>query len=142
MKRKSIIALIITFAMVLSLFITSCGSKEPETIESFVNNNKEAADQIKEAAENSGLDVTITGNDVIYTYDLKNYEGMTADLAKSEQLTSSLEAALTQSEESFVNLCSQLEEQSKIEGVQIIVNYSFEDEVLVTKTFNSSGVVE
>ena len=67
---------------------------------------------------------------------------MTADLAKSEQLTSSLEAALTQSEESFVNLCSQLEEQSKIEGVQIIVNYSFEDEVLVTKTFNSSGVVE
>lgn len=142
MKRKSIIALIITFAMVMSLFITSCGSKEPETIESFVNNNKEAADQIKEAAENSGLDVTITGNDVIYTYDLKNYEGMTADLAKSEQLTSSLEAALTQSEESFVNLCSQLEEQSKIEGVQIIVNYSFEDEVLVTKTFNSSGVVE
>ncbi|MBQ3292601.1 MAG: DUF4854 domain-containing protein [Mogibacterium sp.] len=142
MKRKSIIALIITFAMVMSLFITSCGSKEPETIESFVNSNKEAADQIKEAAENSGLDVTITGNDVIYTYDLKNYEGMTADLAKSEQLTSSLEAALTQSEESFVNLCSQLEEQSKIEGVQIIVNYSFEDEVLVTKTFNSSGVVE
>lgn len=142
MKRKSIIALIITFAMVMSLFITSCGSKEPETIESFVNNNKEASEKIKDAAENSGLDVTITGNDVIYTYDLKNYEGMTADLAKSEQLTSSLEAALTQSEESFVNLCSQLEEQSKIEGVQIIVNYSFEDEVLVTKTFNSSGVVE
>ena len=39
-------------------------------------------------------------------------------------------------------LCKQLEEESKIEGIQIVVNYTYGDEVIVTKTFNSSGVVE
>ena len=142
MKRKSIIALIITFAMVMSLFITSCGSKEPETIESFVNSNKEAADQIKEAAENSGLDVTITGNDVIYTYDLKNFEGMTDELAKSDVLKESLASALSANASSFTELCGQLEEESKIEGIQIIVTYTYDGETLVTQKFNKDGVVE
>ena len=55
-----------------------------------------------------------------------------------EQLTSALEST----GDTFASLCKQLEDESKIEGVQIIVNYTFGDEVVVTKTFNSSGAAE
>ena len=55
-----------------------------------------------------------------------------------EQLTSTLEST----GDTFSGLCKQLEEESKIEGIQIVVNYTYGDEVIVTKTFNSSGVVE
>ena len=55
-----------------------------------------------------------------------------------EQLASALDSTT----DTFVGLCKQLEEESKIEGIQIIVNYTYGDEVIVTKTFNSSGAVE
>ena len=55
-----------------------------------------------------------------------------------EQLSSALDSTT----DTFVGLCKQLEEESKIEGIQIVVNYTYGDEVIVTKTFNSSGAVE
>ena len=142
MKKKSIIALILSLALVMALFLTSCGSKAPQTLEDYVNSDEETSEQIEEVAETSGLQVEIKGNDVIYTYDLASYDGMNEDLAKSEQMISSLTSALDKTAESFTGLCSQLEEETEIEGVQIIVNYTFGDEVLVTSTFNKDGKVE
>ena len=142
MKKKSIIALILSLALVMALFLTSCGSKTPQTLEDYVNSDEETSEQIEEVAETSGLQVEIKGNDVIYTYDLASYDGMNEDLAKSEQMISSLTSALDKTAESFTGLCSQLEEETENEDVQIIVNYTFGDEVLVTSTFNKDGKVE
>ena len=142
MKKKSIIALILSLALVMALFLTSCGSKTPQTLEDYVNSDEETSEQIEEVAETSGLQVEIKGNDVIYTYDLASYDGMNEDLAKSEQMISSLTSALDKTSDSFTGLCSQLEEETEIEGVQIIVNYTFGDEVLVTSTFNKDGKVD
>jgi len=141
MKGKRILAIIVGLVLVMAMMLSAC-SKEPETLENYISKDSEAADQINEAADSAGLDVQITGNDVIYTYDLKNFEGLDAELAKSETMINSLTQSLESSGTTFTSLCSQLEEESKIEGIRIIVNYNYDGETLVTKTFDASGVVE
>ena len=139
MKKKSLLAVLLSLVMIVAM--TACSSA-PKTIEEYVENDKEAQEQVQSAADQSGLAVDFSGNDVIYTYDLSTIENVTEEVAKSDLMVEQLSAALQSTEGTFCNLCEQLEKESKIEGVQIVVNYTYGDEVIVSKTFNSSGVVE
>ena len=140
MKRKSMIAMLLAFVMSFSLMATACGS--PKTIEEYIEKDKEAAEQVQKAADTAGLTVDFSGNDVVYTYDLASIENVTEEVIKSDMMKEQLSSALDSTTDTFVGLCKQLEEESKIEGIQIVVNYTYGDEVIVTKTFNSSGAVE
>ena len=140
MKRKSIIAVLISIAIMMTMVFASC-SKAPQTLEDYIQNDAEASQQIEETAQSAGLDVAISGNNVTYTYDLKNYEGMTEEVAKSEKMVDSLGSTLDAAGETFSDLCAKLEEESKIEGIQIIVNYTYDGENLVSRTFNKDGAV-
>ena len=139
MKKKSLLAVLLSLVIIVAM--TACSSA-PKTIEEYVENDKEAQEQVQSAADQSGLAVDFSGNDVIYTYDLSTIENVTEEVAKSDLMVEQLSAALQSTEGTFSNLCEQLEKESKIEGVQIVVNYTYGDEVIVSKTFNSSGVVE
>ena len=140
MKRKSIVAMLLAFVMTFSLMATACGS--PKTIEEYINKDKDAAEQVQKAADTAGLTVNFRENDVVYTYDLSSINNVTEEVIKSDMMKEQLASALDSTADTFVGLCKQLEEESKIEGIQIIVNYTYGDEVIVTKTFNSSGAVE
>ena len=124
--------------MVMAAF-TSCS--KPKTIEEYVKNDEKAMEEVQSAADSAGLEVSFSGNDVIYTYDLSTLDGVTEDVIKSDMMIEQLTSALDSTADTFAGLCKELEEQSKIEGVQIVVNYTFGDETIVTKTFNSSGAV-
>ncbi|MBQ6455996.1 MAG: DUF4854 domain-containing protein [Mogibacterium sp.] len=141
MKRKGLIALLLSFVMMMSVMASACSST-PKTIEEYINNDKDAMAEVQKAADASGLTVDFKGNDVIYTYDLSGIDGVTEENIKSDVMVENLSNALAGQGETFASLCKQLEEESKIEGVQIVVNYTYGDEVIVTKTFNSSGAVE
>ena len=125
--------------MVMAAF-TSCS--KPKTIEEYVKNDADAMEEVQSAADSAGLEVSFSGNDVIYTYDLSSLDGVTEDVIKSDLMIEQLTSALESTSDTFAGLCKELEEQSKIEGVQIVVNYTYGEETIVTKTFNSSGVVE
>ena len=140
MKRKSMIAMLLAFVMSFSLMATACGS--PKTIEEYIEKDKEAAEQVQKAADTAGLTVDFSGNDVVYTYDLASIDNVTEEVIKSDMMKEQLSSALDSTTDTFVGLCKQLEEESKLEGLQIVVNYTYGDEVIVTKTFNSSGAVE
>jgi hypothetical protein len=140
MKRKSMVAMLLAFVMSFSLLATACSS--PKTIEEYIAKDKEAAEQVQKAADTAGLTVDFSGNDVVYTYDLASIDNVTEDVIKSDMMKEQLSSALDSTTDTFVGLCKQLEEESKIEGIQIVVNYTYGDEVIVTKTFNSSGAVE
>jgi hypothetical protein len=140
MKRKSMVAMLLAFVMSFSLLATACSS--PKTIEEYIAKDKEAAEQVQKAADTAGLTVDFSGNDVVYTYDLASIDNVTEDVIKSDMMKEQLASALDSTTDTFVGLCKQLEEESKIEGIQIVVNYTYGDEVIVTKTFNSSGAVE
>ena len=119
MKKKGLIALLISLVMMLSVFTTACGG--PKTIEEYVKNDKEAQEQLDKVAENQGLAVEITGNDVIYTYDISSIDGVTEEVGTSDLMKDQLASALDGVSDQFVGLCKQLEEESKITGVQIII---------------------
>ncbi|MBE6041448.1 MAG: DUF4854 domain-containing protein [Clostridiales bacterium] len=136
MKKKKVLSLLICFTMLMSIFITAC-SKGPATLEEYISKDQEAKDQIETTAESSGLSVSIEGNNVVYTYDLQNMSGVTADIAKDDTMKSTLESALDSAAATFENLCAQLEKESEISGIQIIVNYTYGDETIVTKTFSA-----
>ena len=140
MKRKSMVAMLLAFVMSFSLLATACSS--PKTIEEYIAKDKEAAEQVQKAADTAGLTVDFSGNDVVYTYDLASIDNVTEDVIKSDMMKEQLASALDSTTDTFVGLCKQLEEESKISGIQIVVNYTDGDEVIVTKTFNSSGAVE
>jgi hypothetical protein len=140
MKRKSMVAMLLAFVMSFSLLATACSS--PKTIEEYIAKDKEAAEQVQKAADTAGLTVDFSGNDVVYTYDLASIDNVTEDVIKSDMMKEQLASALDSTTDTFVGLCKQLEEESKISGIQIVVNYTYGDEVIVTKTFNSSGAVE
>lgn len=140
MKRKSMVAMLLAFVMSFSLLATACSS--PKTIEEYIAKDKEAAEQVQKAADTAGLTVDFSGNDVVYTYDLASIDNVTEDVIKSDMMKEQLSSALDSTTDTFVGLCKQLEEESKITGIQIVVNYTYGDEVIVTKTFNSSGAVE
>jgi uncharacterized phage infection (PIP) family protein YhgE len=140
MKRKSIVAMLLAFVMTFSLMATACGS--PKTIEEYINKDKDAAEQVQKAADTAGLTVNFKENDVVYTYDLSSINNVTEEVIKSDMMKEQLASALDSTADTFVGLCKQLEEESKIEGVQIVVNYTYGDEIIITKTFNSSGAVE
>lgn len=137
MKKRSLVALLLCLVMVMSVFMTSCG--KPKTIEEYIQNDKEAAEKLQEVADTAGLAIDFSGNDVIYTYDISTIENVTEEIGKSDMMKEQLAAALESQGNTFVGLCKQLEEESKIEGVKIVINYTFGDEVLVNKTFNASG---
>lgn len=141
MKRKSLTALLLVLVMVMSVMVSAC-NKAPKTIEEYINNDKESLEQINSAADESGLTVEFSGNDVTYSYDLTNTNGASEELLKSDVMISQLTSQLESTQDQFVGLCKQLEEESKIEGIHIIINYKYGDEVLVTRTFDSSGIVE
>ena len=140
MKRNSLIALLLTIVMSLSVFATSCS--KPKTIEEYVAKDKEASEQVQKAADTAGLTVSFEENDVVYTYDLASIENVNEEVIKSDMMKEQLASALDSTTDTFVGLCKQLEEESKIEGVQIVVNYTYGDEIIITKTFNSSGAEE
>ena len=138
MKKRGLIALFLSFIMAMSMMAASC-SKTPKTLEEYINNDKEAMEEVQEAADQSGLAVSFSGNDVIYTFDLATIEGSTEEVIKSDIMKEQLTSALDSTSDTFTGLCKQLEEESKIEGVQIVINYTYGDEVIITKTFTSSG---
>ena len=133
--RKSIIALVGMIIM-LCVSFTSCVSK-PTTIEELINSNKDVEEQLVSSSDGSGMSVDIKGNEIIYTYDLSGIEGATEETIKDEAMLKLLQKTLESQADSFTNVCKKIEAESEISGVTATVNYTFNGEVLATKTFSS-----
>ena len=135
MKKTRIIALLLCLAMVFA--VTACGKK---TLEQYVKDDPEVSQQIQDMATSSGLSVEFNGNDVIYTYDFATVGNISEDAVTSQAVYDQLDSALTQASGTFSGLCQQLEEETKISGIRMIVNYTYGDKVIISKTFNASGM--
>ena len=59
-------------------------------------------------------------------------------LAKSDSIISALDQALGAAGDTFGGICKSIEESTEITGITTTVNYTWEDEVLVSKTFTSA----
>lgn len=137
MKKRTLIVLMI-MAVITALCFTACGSKETMTLEKYVQDNPDVQESIDSAMTDSNVAVVIKENDISYNFDLSKMDGYTEELAKSDAIISALDDALAAAGGTFGGICKSLEESTEISGITTTVNYSWEDEVLVTKTFTSA----
>lgn len=138
MKKRILLVVFMIAAVLSAMVFTSCGSKEPMTLEKYVKDNPDVESSIEEATGNSGVEVLIQGNDIIYNFDLSNMEQFTEESAKSDEVITALTDALAAASGTFGGISKQIEDATEIQGIKTTVNYTWGDEVLVTQTFTSA----
>lgn len=136
MKKKSVVLMVLAMVMTLSMSfaMASCGEKEDPTLESYIASDEEAKAEIEEMAEANDLAISIVGNELTYTY--KYDETFDADLA--EMLAGELESAMGSMNSTFSGIASDLEEETGISGITVVVIYQNGDgSELYSETFTA-----
>lgn len=141
MKKGARFIVFMLIAAVTLMCFTACG-KEEMTLEKYVADNPEVQENIDSAMAGSNVVVEIKGNDIIYNFDLSTMEGYTEEKAKDEAIISALEDALSAAGGTFGNISKSIEESTEISGISTIVNYTWKDEVLVSKSFTAADAAE
>ena len=127
-------------AVFSTMIFTACGGSK--SLEQYVADNPEMQKSIDSAKEGSNVEIKIEGNEITYIFDLSKMDGYSEDIVKDEEVISSLETSLISSGPTFGGISKQLEEQTKVKGITTTVNYTWEDEVLITKSFTSADAIE
>ena len=127
-------------AVFSTMVLTACGGSK--SLEQYVADNPEMQKSIDSAKEGSNVEIKIEGNEITYIFDLSKMDGYSEDIVKDEEVISSLETSLISSGPTFGGISKQLEEQTKVKGITTTVNYTWEDEVLITKSFTSADAIE
>lgn len=139
MKKKTLLLMLI-LAVFSTMIFTACGGSK--SLEQYVADNPEMQESIDSAKEGSNVEIKIEGNEITYIFDLSKMDGYSEDIVKDEEVISSLETSLISSGPTFGGISKQLEEQTKVKGITTTVNYTWEDEVLITKSFTSADAIE
>ena len=109
------------------------------TLEDYINSNDAAKQQLVQSVEGTDVIISVSGNTLIYTYDLSASNSMTPEIAQSDELKQSLGETLDSSDEQFTELCAGLEKDTGISGVSVEVLFKYGDDVLLTRTYTSEG---
>ena len=121
--------LLLSLVLILMLTFASCGTK---TLEKYVNDNAELKQQIESIGAGTGLEVDIKDNVVTYTYKYK--QTFTDDRLKV--VKTSLEQAMSKAEGQFTNIVTQLEKETEIDGISVVVKYmNGDDKEIYSKEF-------
>lgn len=112
-------------------------SEASETLERMFSENRSAFKTLLEAAKQDGMDIDISNNDVTYTCDLSGREGITENSIKDPETVKKLEAGISEREEDFKRTCRELQDENGIEGVRVIVRYTFGNSVIASQTFTA-----
>ena len=111
-KRKLVLALIVATAV--SVFVSACGSSEPQTLEEYVTSNQSEQDAIQGiVSDDPNATVTINGNTMEITYMVDDVN-FTADI---------LNNALNSLGDTFSGVITDLETETGIDGINIKVTY-------------------
>ena len=109
------------------------------TLEDYINSNDAAKEQIIQSVEGTDVSVSVSGDTLIYTYDLSASNSMTPEIAESDEIREALAETLDSSDDKFMELCQGLEKDTGISGVSVKVIYQYGDEELLTRTYTSEG---
>lgn len=146
MKKRSLTVLMI-MTVIAAMIFTACGQAKP-TLESYMDEHPEIKTQISDTlagTEAESIVIEFKGNDLIFTYDLANVAGMTEEVAKSDEMKQKAEDLLESQSENFKGTCNSVlasvrDDGTEIENVNMIVNYTYGEELIATKTYESDPV--
>lgn len=145
--KKKILLVLLAMLVGMTMIMTACGGggaadEEPMTLEKYVAGDPEVEKSIEQAMTDSNVLVEIKENAIIYTFDLSTMEGYTEELVHTEEIQAALSSALDAAGGTFGGIAKSIEEASGLTGITTVVNYTWGDEVVVTKTFTSADATE
>ena len=160
MKKISILILILILTLTVSVFMTGCGGSSdteepadtsepaetddpedsaPATFEEYVQANESFLKSFQSSEDEKGVKVTAEGNSLIYSFDFSKMEGYEKESVTGDDSKEYLESGLEDGASTFVNIADVVEKQTGISGIEVIVKYVWEDEVIYERTFTSEG---
>ena len=110
----------------------------PTTLEEYLNENNTEADNIQGSGGSDQVQVSWKDNDLIYSYDFSKLGNYTEEQIKDEAMIAALENTVAEGGPTFGNIAKTLEDATGITGINIVVAYYWEDEVLLSKTFTTA----
>ncbi len=142
MKKTNYIALILIVCFAFCFALTACGKKPSgtgtKTLESVAAKDSSIQESMKKEMEaNEGLTIEIKGNDLIYTYDMTVLSS-DSEALKSDAMKTALADAIDAQKAVFGDICKTVEDETGIQGIQTVVNYTAGEELLVSRTFTSA----
>lgn len=162
MKKNPTLILLLIFVLCLTMFMTACGGSSseepaadeateeaadeateeattaPTTLEEYMNENETLADNITGSGGNDQVRVSWKDNDLIYSYDFAKLGDYTEEQIRRDEMLDALENTLEEGGSGFGNIAKSLEDAIGITGINVVVNYYWEDEVLISKTFTTA----
>lgn len=144
---KKFILVLLAMLVGMTMIMTACGSTggsadEPMTLEKYVQGDAEVQQSIDNAMADSNVLVEIKENAIIYTFDLATMEGYTEEIAHADAVKDTLQSALDSAGGTFGGIAKSIEDSTGIAGITCVVNYTWGDEVIVTKTYTSADATE
>lgn len=149
MKKNNYIALILIICLAFCFALAGCGKKpsgsdsnapaaDTKTLESVATKDSKIQEELKKNMDaNEGLVIEIKGNDLIYTYDMTVLSSDPETL-KSDAVKNALADAIEEQKSVFGDICKTLEDETGIQGIQTVVNYTAGEEVLLSRIFTSA----
>ena len=108
-----------------------------QTLEEFLKANPATMEQVKNSGDEH-MKIEVKENNLIYVYDVSTMDGMTKDIALSNDMKEKLDSALESYSSSFSGLCDMLESATEIKGIKILVKYTYGDTVISEKEFEAN----
>lgn len=142
--KKKVLFVLLAMLVGMTMIMTACGGsggaaeEEPMTLEKYVQGDAEVEQAIENAMNDSSVLVEIKENSIIYTFDLSTMEGYTEEIAKTDEVKAALQSALDSAGGTFGGIAKSIEDASGLTGITTVVNYTWGDELVVTKTFTSA----
>ena len=149
MKNKKIHAVMLLLILGFALLVTACGKSggsessgagtaKSNTLEQYAKENKEVQESIDKATSDSDVEVSIKGNEVTYSYELSKMDDFTEDIANDSSVIDAMQSTLDSAGPTFGGIAKTLEDATGISGIKVTVRYTYKDEEIAAKTFDSS----
>ena len=97
---------------------------------------------IQQEAESNGVKLTISGNEITYEYDISNQNDVDEKMLENEEYIKKYNTALDAGASIFEDYVKQTEETSEIEGLSMVVKYTYKGKEIASRVFTSTTSAE
>lgn len=140
--NKKIFTIAISIMLVFAMLLSACSKKEPDTLESLMKSDSDVLGSIQQEAESNGVKLTISGNEITYEYDISNQNDVDEKMLENEEYIKKYNTALDAGASIFEDYVKQTEETSEIEGLSMVVKYTYKGKEIASRVFTSTTSAE
>jgi uncharacterized lipoprotein YehR (DUF1307 family) len=132
--KKKLFIILLSIACAFSM----AGCDKPQSLAEFIDTHESVKETFESLDSAGSFDMAVDGNTITCEYDITNLPDMTEEAAMFEENVKAFEDGLEAKSDAYSEFIETLEEESEIEGITIVVIYSYKDKVIASREFTST----